>query len=710
MSRGIDEPSIFLSTAPVGRRDWRLASIVLLVSILVFAAASPFARVPWPKVPGFIPVYESAVVVNDLVTAVMLFGQFSILQTRALLVLASGYLFTSIMAVVHALTFPGLFSDTGLLGAGSQTTAWLYIFWHGGFPLAVCAYALLKQHDVERGQLAIRPRIAVLYSALVVLCVVGGLALLATVGEPALPAIMDGNHYTPIMIFVVSTVCALPLLGFIILVTRRPLAELDLWLMVVMCAWFFDVALSAVLNAGRFDVGFYAGRIYGLVAASFVLAVMLVETTRLYGRLTVAASELRNHAGELEQRVHERTIELGRSNEALKSEIAERKQAQEQLFRAQKLQAVGQLTGGIAHDFNNLLGVIVGNLDLASERLGDDPRLLGPIRAAIEGAEHGAELTKRLLAFSRKQVLQLKRIDLNESLPQIAEMLRRTLGEQIAVRVRPGEGLWPCLTDPVLVEDAILNLAINARDAMPKGGTLTIDTANTQLDQFYAAQEIEVTSGDYVLLAITDSGSGMPQEVLEHVFEPFFTTKAENQGTGLGLSMVYGFVKQSKGHVKIYSEIGHGTTVKIYLPRAEHAERPGTASGPRSVGAPRGSETILVVDDNRGVRTVTINQLSDLGYITLEAENAAGALDALERHTEIALLLSDIIMLGGMNGYELAREARRRRPALKVLLTSGYASQSMFNVPAEIEKPAMINKPFRMRDLALKLRQILENA
>jgi signal transduction histidine kinase len=686
-----------------------LASVVVLVSILVFAAAAPFARVPWPKVPGFIPVYESAVVVNDLVTAVMLFGQFSILQTRALLVLASGYLFTSIMAVVHALTFPGLFSDSGLLGAGSQTTAWLYIFWHGGFPLAVGAYALLKQRDVERSRLAIQPRIAVLYSALVVLCVVGGLALLATAGEPVLPAIMDGNHYTPIMIFVVSTVLALPFLGLVILVTRRPRAELDLWLMVVMCAWLFDVALSAVLNAGRFDVGFYIGRIYGLVAASFVLAVMLVETTRLYARLAVAAGELRSHAGELEQRVRERTIELGRSNEALKSEIVERKQAQEQLFRAQKLQAVGQLTGGIAHDFNNLLGVIVGNLDIASERIGADDKLRAPIQAAIEGAEHGAELTKRLLAFSRKQVLQLKRIDLNESLPQIAEMLRRTLGEQIAVRVRPGQGLWPCVTDPVLVEDAILNLAINARDAMPEGGTLTIETANRQLDEFYAAQEIEVTPGDYVLLTVTDTGSGMSPEVLEHVFEPFFTTKAEHQGTGLGLSMVYGFVKQSNGHVKIYSETGHGTTVKIYLPRAEPVEHSDAATEPQSVSVPRGSETILVVDDNRGMRAVTVNQLSDLGYITLESENAAGALDLLEQHEEIALLFSDVIMPGGMNGYELAREARRRRPALKVLLTSGYASRSMFKVPGDTERLEMINKPFRMRDLAVKLRQILES-
>jgi signal transduction histidine kinase/CheY-like chemotaxis protein len=703
MSTAIDERGIFLSTAPIGRRDWRLAGTVVVISILVFAVAAPFAKVPWPKVPAFIPVYESAVVVNDFVTAVMLYGQFTILHSRALLVLASGYLFTALMATVHALTFPGLFSETGLLGAGLQSTAWLYMFWHAGFPLLICAYAMLKHRDDGLGRPLDRPRAAILGSLIAVLLAVGGLAALATAGGDALPPIMDGNHYTSQMRSIIAIVWALPLIGLATLAIRRPLVELDLWLMVVMCVWLFDIALSAVFNAGRFDVGFYLGRIYGLVAASFVLSVMLLEINRLYGSLAIAASEL-------EQRVRERTMELGRSNEALRNEVAEKKQAQEQLFRAQKLQAVGQLTGGIAHDFNNLLGVIVGNLDVASERIGGDARLKGPIQAAIEGAEHGAELTKRLLAFSRKQMLQLKRIDLNDSLPDVARMLERTLGKQIAVRLRPGQELWPCITDPVLVEDAILNLAINARDAMPNGGTLTIDTSNARLDEFYASQEVEVTAGEYVLLAVSDTGSGMAPDVLDHVFEPFFTTKAENQGTGLGLSMVYGFVKQSKGHIKIYSEVGHGTTVRIYLPRAKAATDGTAAKVLEPVSVPRGSETILVVDDNRGMRAVTVNQLSDLGYVAVEAENAAEALDALKRDPAIAMLFSDVIMPGGMNGYELAQEARRRRPDLKILLTSGYTSQSMFNLPGDTEKPEMINKPFRMRELGIKLRQILESA
>jgi signal transduction histidine kinase/CheY-like chemotaxis protein len=519
---------------------------------------------------------------------------------------------------------------------------------------------------------------------------------------------MIGNHYTPALVPVVTAVWLSPLTALVLLAFNRPAAKLDLWLMVVMFSWLFDIALSALLNHGRFDVGFYMGRVFGLIESTFVLGAMLIETNRLYSRLALAAGELRLHAGRLEESVDQRTEELDRSNKALDRETAERKQAQEQLFRAQKLQAVGQLTGGIAHDFNNLLGVIVGNLDLAFERADGNPRLMGPIQAAIKGAEHGAELTKRLLAFSRKQILQLKRVEANDLLPEIGRMLERTLGVQIAVRLKPAADLWPCVTDPVLLEDAILNLAINSRDAMPGGGSLTIETRNTNLDRHYAEHELEVTPGDYVLLSVSDTGTGIAPDVLERVFEPFFTTKDEHHGTGLGLSMVYGFVKQSRGHIKIYSEVGHGTTVKIYLPRARSEQAAAMAETAVGVGVPRGSETMLVVDDNSAVRAVTINQLTELGYATIEATNAAEALDLLQGDAAIALLFSDVVMPGGMNGYELAREAKRLYPDLKVLLTSGYASQSVFNLPVGAELPALINKPFRMRELAVKLREILE--
>ena len=280
-----DERPIFLSTLPAGARERRLALLVVAVSAAIFVAAVPFAKVPLTPVWAFIPIYESTLVVNDLVTAVLLFGQFSFLKSRALLVLASGYLFTSFITVAHALTFPGLFAPTGLLGAGPQSTAWLYMFWHGGFPLVVVAYALLKDHGKETKQTPSSAGVAVLFSVAAVLIVVCGLTLMATMGQDSLPALMQGNRYTPAQIVVMSSVWALSLVAVFFLWRRRPQTVLDLWLMVVMCAWLFDMALSGVFNAGRFDLGFYAGRIYGLLAGSFVLMMLLIENSMLYGRL-----------------------------------------------------------------------------------------------------------------------------------------------------------------------------------------------------------------------------------------------------------------------------------------------------------------------------------------------------------------------------------------------------------------------------------------
>ena len=278
-----DERPIFVSTLPASGRARRLALVVVAVSAVIFFAAVPFTPV-W----AFIPIYESALVVNDLVTAILLFGQFSFLKSRALLVLASGYLFTSFITVAHALTFPGLFAPTGLLGAGPQSTAWLYLFWHSVFPLLVVAYALLKDRGHETNRMRSRAGIAILFSIGAVLVAVCGLTLLSTTGQESLPPIMQGNHYTPAAIGVISSVWALSIIALFFLWRRRPHTVLDVWLMVVMCAWIFDIALSAVLNAGRFDLGFYAGRIYGLLAASFVLTMLLAENTMLYGRLVEA--------------------------------------------------------------------------------------------------------------------------------------------------------------------------------------------------------------------------------------------------------------------------------------------------------------------------------------------------------------------------------------------------------------------------------------
>ena len=389
-------------------------------------------------------------------------------------------------------------------------------------------------------------------------------------------------------------------------------------------------------------------------------------------------------------------------------DITDQKALEQQLRQAVKMEAVGHLTGGIAHDFNNLLGVVIGNLDIAAEHASKSPGLRECIEEALSSALRGAELTRRLLAFSRNQPLQTAVVDLNQGLPQIANMLRRTLGEHIVIEMHQASDLWRVLADPAQMDEAILNLAINARDAMPKGGPLTIETANAHLDEEYAAHHAEVAAGDYVQVSVSDTGVGMTQEIIDRCFEPFFTTKGAEKGTGLGLSMVYGFVKQSGGHIKVYSEIGHGTSVKIYLPRADRLAQAKIVADPARTAPTQGREVILVVEDNTDLRTVMVKQLTDLGYETREAENAKAALAALARHPEVELLFTDIIMPGGMTGVELAREVRRLHPEVKILLTSGYTARAMANGFHDIEGLELLQKPFRKHDLAQRIRHILD--
>lgn len=321
----------FLSTELARPKERRLALGVVVISAIIFLCAAPFARVPLAQIPAFIPGYEAALALNDLITGILLFSQFAKLRSQALSVLACGYLFTALMAVPHVLTFPGLLSPTGLLGAGPDSTAWLYVFWHGGFPLAVIGYALLKQRNDKMSRAGGFTQLPLITCILTVIAAVVGLTLLATVGKTVLPTVMAGNQSTIALTIVVATVWILSLVALLMLWRRRPHSVLDIWLMAVMCAWLFDVALSAILNAGRFDLGFYVGRVYGLLAASFVLAVLLLETNWLYDRLAAARADLARYARDLEKRVHERTEELWRSNESLKKEVAERAQAVREL-------------------------------------------------------------------------------------------------------------------------------------------------------------------------------------------------------------------------------------------------------------------------------------------------------------------------------------------------------------------------------------------
>ena len=376
-----------------------------------------------------------------------------------------------------------------------------------------------------------------------------------------------------------------------------------------------------------------------------------------------------------------------------------------QLRQAQKMEAVGQLTGGIAHDLNNILTVITGTIEILAEAVADRPELAAIAKLIDEAATRGGDLTQRLLAFARKQPLQPQEVDVNSLVIEAASMLRPTLGERVEIRMTLAGDTSRALIDPSQLTNALLNLSLNARDAMPDGGKLIIETCNVVLDDNYARVNVDVTAGSYVMIAVTDSGHGIPADILNHVFEPFFTTKDVDKGSGLGLSMVYGFVKQSSGHIKIYSEEGHGTTVRIYLPQVAGAAEPAVAVSPSSPEG--GHETILVVEDDSLVRTVVVGQLQSLGYATLAAVNAAEALHVINGPQEIDLLFTDMIMPGSMNGRQLADAALLRRAALKILFTSGYSNDAIIHHGHLDAGVLLLAKPYRKSDLARMIRTAL---
>jgi signal transduction histidine kinase len=388
--------------------------------------------------------------------------------------------------------------------------------------------------------------------------------------------------------------------------------------------------------------------------------------------------------------------------------VTEARQTERALRQSQKLDAIGKLTGGVAHDFNNILTVITGTIDILSDGLTDRPPLAAIAKMIDEAATRGAELTQQLLAFARRQPLEPRAVDPNVLILEAVRLLRPTLGEQIEVESMLEDKVWHATADLSQLNTTLLNLAVNARDAMPNGGKLTLETANVVLDEAYQQGNPEAKSGSYVMIAVSDTGHGIPEALIDKVFEPFFTTKDVGKGTGLGLSMVYGFVKQSGGHIKIYSEVGHGTTIKIYLPRAHaslDALSPAVAQAP---DLPGGNETVLVVEDDALVRDYVVAQLRSLGYATVAAANAADALRQVEAGARFDLLFTDVIMPGGMNGRELAEQVARRRPGIKVLYTSGYTENAIVHHGRLDPGIALLNKPYRKKDLAEKLRQVLD--
>ncbi|NEJ23496.1 response regulator [Rhizobium leguminosarum] len=448
-----------------------------------------------------------------------------------------------------------------------------------------------------------------------------------------------------------------------------------------------------------------AGQWVGL-STYFINAAIIVSLMELiiiaHERQSRLRSELNSFNTRLEETVVQRTAEL-------RHEMEENAAAQAQVRQLQKMETIGQLTGGVAHDFNNMLAIIIGNLDLAQRRLSgsEDPRLLYSIQNAKDGAQRAAVLTARLLAFSRQQPLAPEVIDLNKLVGGMSELLRRTLGEQIRIETVLAGGLWPSFADLSQLENAILNLAVNARDAMPGGGNLTIETANTELDERYSRMHSEVEAGQYVMVSITDTGTGMSPEVIDRAFDPFYTTKGPGKGTGLGLSQVYGYIKQSGGHIKIYSEIDRGTTVKIYLPR--HVGMTDARSG--AAGAqpiPHGSvnDTILVVEDDEHVRTMTAESLHELGYTVLQAASGIEALLLLEENPTVDLIFTDIVM-PQMSGRQLADVVQEKWPTIRILYTTGYTRNAIVHNGVLDHGVSLLAKPFSLEQLAHKIRELL---
>jgi signal transduction histidine kinase len=669
-----------LAIVPASQEARRCALAICIALFGCFCAFVPFARIPLARVDAFIPIYDSTLTLNNLVTAGLLLVGFSRSRLRAVLVLASGYLFTALIALPHMAAFPGLFASDGLFGAGPQTSAWLNVFRQGCFPLFVIGYVFFKSREVVTVQSPTAAPADVVPTTTGAVAGVCLLTFLATVGHHLLPQIVDGNEYTTAMMAVGVLVLAFGLIALAILGSQPRYSILDLWLMVVFCAWVLGIALSMVINNGRFDVGFYAGRLFGLFAASVVPIVFLVEAARVYGRLDEA------HA--LAER---RNAELAHSRE--------------ELAQAQRLEAIGQLTGGVAHDFNNLLTVVIGNLELISQARRDPQKVERLAQSAMVAARRGEHLVRQLLTYSRRQISHPQTVDLNHLITNTQNLMRGVIGEQIEVVAQLSPTLAPVQVDPAQFETAILNLAINSRDAMAEGGRITIETHNVTIGPQDAPADPEVTPGPYVMIAVSDSGAGMTPTVQARAFDPFFTTKEVGKGSGLGLSQVYGFAKTAGGYVEIYSEVGIGTTVKLYLPQSSNLpaslEREAEAAFLHST---RGGGTILLVEDDQDVLDVTAESLRELGYEVVTAVTAARALEILKGDQPIDLLFSDVIIPGGTNGAQLAVTARHVRPQLKVLLGSGYTAAALSIEHGLPDNLSVVGKPYQRDELARQLR------
>ena len=769
----------------------------LITLIAFWRAASPVEAMA-----GFIASFQTALIFCYVLTARIFFGQFRRTGAIPVLSFASGALYSAAIVLAQLLSFPGIFAHEPLLGAGPDTTIWLWVFWHIGLPLSALAPAYFAGDGLTPAVKSENARrVGKISVALTILCVI---LITWLAGEHAwlLPKVADGDDYRLLTTTgigpAVATFIALVLL--LLCVRTRLRTMFQLWLCVALALLFFDCIIT-LAGSARGTVGWLTGRLEALAASVVILAVYARELERLLNRVRLMASEAQQRGIELHQardnlanalqaadmaewqmdlksgvvrrgeqhdRIYgydkllpeftretffqhllpadmpqvESAFEKARTTGLLElrcrikrakdkavrwialrgraypdedgrlrtmsgviMDVTNRHEIEERLNQAQKMEAIGQLTGGVAHDFNNLLTAIVGNLDMISRTPGDTARVERLARTALQAASRGSDLTQKLLAFARKQVVQPETVNPNHLLTDFRDLLQRALGETIELEIHLDPTLDPVRLDPAQFQSAVLNLCVNARDAMPEGGKLKISTRNMRVGQ-ESGTFPDTRPGAYVVVSIADSGAGMEEGTLARAFEPFFTTKDIGSGTGLGLSQVYGFCRQTGGFARIASVVGQGTNVQMFLPRS--TDRADRASGGLILPLRRAAEgeVILAVEDDPAVLEMAVESLTDLGYQTLTAEDAQSALSILRSNARIDILFSDVVMPGGMNGVQLSVEAKRLRPELKVLLSSGYTGAALGSSGVPEDMP-ILTKPYRREDLAKKLRTVL---
>jgi len=648
----------FLSTWPAGPVERRFALAVVLGSFVIFAATVFFAKLPLTPVWAFMPIYESALIVSDLVTAVMLFGQFRIGRSKAVLMLATGYVFTALVTVAHGLSFPGLFAPTGLLGAGPQSTAWLYMFWHGGFPVFVVAYALFRNSPREAMSPGTSAAWVIVAAVAAAAAAVIAFTLIATVGHDKLPAVMQGSRYTPTMIVVVTTVWAASLVALVLLFRRRAHSSvLDLWLMVVLCAWLFDIALSAMFNAARFDLGFYAGRVYGLLAASFVLGVLLIENGLLHGRLMQA------HAHE-----HQRAIDLQGLSDRLELLNVELGEKNRELNDQTRLKS--EFLANMSHELRTPLNAVIGFSDMLKEGMADDAEKQRRFANHIfQSGHHLLALINDILDLSKieagKVDISLDVVDLDAAL---ADMLALLSGQALAKRVRfeldAHETLGTLRVDRRRLKQILFNLVSNAMKFTPAHGRVVLRAekvnrlrAATALPGEGQGLRMPLPPSEherFVQISVSDTGIGISAKDLSQLFAPFMQVPnaltRNVEGTGLGLVMVHRLAEVHGGTVAVTSEPGVGSCFTVWLPWREDIKAAGDTSRPVAPKQP----TALVVEDNDAAAALMQAQLEENGFVVRRAASAEAALALVNQYTPDLITLD--ILLPDMDGWQfLAR-------------------------------------------------------